>query len=99
MSDFDQEEALILDLVYAGALTPTIEDFHVERVEHDMRRVRLAQLLANRGRYLVRGMGSLLFHGTRYPKTIFREDRLRCPDCRDCSIHFTRALTTAVYFA
>jgi hypothetical protein len=41
---------------------------------------------------------AVLFHGTVYPATILRENRLRHPDFASEAIHFSRALHVAVYW-
>lgn len=58
-----------------------------------------ALALAMRARPLLQTSRSLLFHGTRYPKQILRENVLRYPPVGSNSVHFSRDLIAATYFA
>jgi hypothetical protein len=59
----------------------------------------IADVLSKSIRPLVRASQPVLFHGTRYPKQVLREDRLLYPMSGTQSVHFTRSLPMATYWA
>jgi hypothetical protein len=96
MCDFDVGfDNLIEMVVSSGQFMPTAKEVLAEK---ENRLLQTADTLAKVIRPLVRRSKQLLFHGTRYPKQILKQNKLRCSNTETFSVHFSRDPVVATFF-
>jgi hypothetical protein len=97
MCDFDVDFDNLIEMAAStGQFTPTANEVRAER---DTQLIQTAVALAKVIRPLVRTSTQLLFHGTPYPRQILKDNALKCSNADTFSVHFTRELAAATFFA
>ncbi len=93
---FELAEAQHLGAVLKGEIPQKKKD---EFIQDQIERQGRALAVSNLMRPLVRTARPVLYHGTRYPNQVLRENRLLRVNLGTSSVHFTRDLQVATYWA